>query len=388
MRTIRERRPRQVHIELDVRRFEALKDPEAWRRTDIVQVLREKKQHLFLLQLYLANMQARIGQETGSEPGAEMMAAVQAADEVGSEVVLIDRDVAITLKRGFGSMGFWARLRLFWNVWLEVFTPAAAEDPKPLDVEAMLETDAITQMTQEFARFAPDVKVALIDERDAYMAGKIQAARVQGHSVVAVVGAGHLPGLLRHLREPASIPDAATLEALPPKRVGLGAILGWGIPLLVVAAFVYLGVTGRFQELWDGVGSWILITGGFAALGAALALAHPLSILTAFVAAPITTLHPLLAAGWFAGLTEAKVRTPTVADFQAIKRITTFRGFWTNAVVRILLVTALANLGAMVGMSIAAWRFWPVVWDFLQAAWDFVADLLARLLPGAAGVFP
>lgn len=364
--TIRARRPAKVLVELDPRRLVALQDPEAWRKTDIVQVIKEGKQHLFLLQLYLASVQARMGRETGVAPGTELLRAVQVAGEVGAEVVLIDRDVAVTLKRGFGALTLPKRLRLFWNLWMEFLTPAAAEQDKPLDVEAMLQTDAITQMTEEFARFAPDIKHALIDERDTYMASHIaeqahaNPARPDGSGgIVAVVGAGHLPGIKAQFGS-ARPQDRLELDQPPAPKLTFGKVMAWVLPLALVGVFVWLGwrgyQQGNFGDLLASLGWFALITSTCAAAGAALALGHPLSILAAFLAAPIATLHPLIASGWFAGLVEAKVRTPTVADFEAIKTLQTMKQFWRNGVVRILLVTAITNLGAMVGFWIATGR--------------------------------
>lgn len=357
---IRQRRPSKVLVELDPRRLEALRDPEAWQKTDIVRVIREGKQHLFLLQLYLGSVQAQMGRETGVPPGAELLRAVQVADEVGAEVVLIDRDIGITLKRGFGALGFWMRMKLFYQLWMDVMTPVAAEQGK-LDVEGLLKSDAITKMTEEFARVAPPIKVALIDERDDYMAAHIaeQAPSAGSGGVVAVVGAGHLPGIKARLASttPPTVAMRDALDRLPPKRLTAGAVLGWAIPLAIVAFFVYLAATGRFAELREQALSFVLITGGLSAIGATLALGHPLAIVVAFVAAPIGVLHPLLATGWFSGLTQAWVRKPTVADFQAIKRISSLREFWANGVVRVLLVTALTNVGAMVSTAIVIPRF-------------------------------
>lgn len=344
--TIRAARPDRVLVELDPRRLEALQDPEAWRKTDIIQILREKKQHLFLLQLYLANMQARMGRETGAAPGSEMLRAIQVAEEVGAEVVLIDRDVSITLKRGFGAMNLWQRLKLFWNVWVEMLTPA--ESQGKVDVDGLLESDAITTMTEEFARFAPVVKTALIDERDQYMASHV-AEQARKGSLVAVVGAGHLPGMQKHLDDAGALPERDILDEPPKAKVTLGKVIGYGLPLFILGSFLYLAVQGRFTELKDVWVYWVLANGALSALGAILARGHILSALAAFVAAPLTSLSPALAAGWFAGLVEAKVHTPTVADFEAIKAIESMKDFYRNGVVRILLVTALANLGSVVG---------------------------------------
>jgi pheromone shutdown-related protein TraB len=345
---IRERRPEQVLVELDARRLEALQDPERWKSTDIIKVLKEKKQHMFLLQLVLANMQARIGAETGVSPGSELLAAVTTAEEVGAEVVLIDRDVSITLKRGFAAMGFWARARMFWNLWMDAFTPAPA-DQKPIDIEAILETDAITALTDEFAKYAPAIKVALIDERDDYMASHIRDVQARGRSLVAVVGAGHLAGIEKRLASEALLPARADLDTPPPRRLTVMKVVGYAVPLAVIAGFAWMLATGKHDAFLDNALYWTLANGGLAAIGAFIALGHPLSALAAFVAAPITSLNPTLAAGWFAGLTEAKVRTPKVGDFEAIKTAANWKEFYRNPVIRVLLVTALANVGSMIG---------------------------------------
>lgn len=343
--TIRERRPDKVLVELDQKRYEAIRDPEVWKQTDIIQILRQKRQHIFLLQLYLANMQARMGQETGVAPGGELLRAIEVAEEVGAEVVLIDRDVAVTLKRGFGGMNLWQRMRLFWNVWMEMLTPGREGDTPSID--DMLETDAVTAMTEEFARFAPKIKTALIDERDDFMAAHIRE-HSRDASVVAVVGAGHMAGIKQHLGW--DVEDRREELMTVPRRIfTLGRFLGIAIPAFIIGAFAWMAVNGDFQELKENLIYWVLINGSLSALGALLARGHIFSIIVAFIAAPLTSLSPALAAGWFAGLTEAKVHTPTVGDFEEIKGIETWKGFWKNGVVRILLVTALANLGSVAG---------------------------------------
>jgi pheromone shutdown-related protein TraB len=356
--TIRAQRPKQVLVELDPARLKALRDPEAWQNTDIIQVLRQKKQHLFLLQLYLSAMQSSMGRETGVAPGTELLRAVEVAEEAGAEVVLIDREVAVTLKRGFGAMGGWARLRLFWKVWMQIFTPGSGD--APVDVEKMLQQDAITEMTEQFAKFAPVVKVALIDERDAFMASHIRERAAHG-SLVAVVGAGHMAGIRRHLEAPDTIPPRETLLTLPRKRLTVGKVVGYALPLLLSGWLAYLLISGHVEQLKSSLLAYVLFTGVGAALGAALAFGHPLSILTAGIAAPTKILHPVLASGWFAGLVEAKLRTPKVLDFQAIKQIETLGEFWRNGVVRILLVTALTNLGAIVGEILTGLHFAGVI---------------------------
>lgn len=351
---LRERRPKQVLVELDARRLEALRDPEAWRKTDVVRILKEGKQHLFLLQLYLASMQAQMGRDTGVAPGAELLRAVQVADEVGAQVVLIDRDIAITLKRGFGALGFWTRLKLFWHLWMELMTPAAGEEKK-LDVEALLKSDAITKMTEEFARVAPPIKTALIDERDDFMASHIAERAAAGPApVVAVVGAGHLAGIRSRLERNATPIDRAPLMALPRKRFPVGLAVGLLIPVLIGVYFGYLLVHGQGEKIVGLLYIWIALHFLLAGLGAILARGHPLAVLTGAVAAPFTSILPLgIKSGWLAGLVQATVKKPKVEDFEGIKRLTTFREFWANPLVRVLTVTSLTILGSEAASIIA-----------------------------------
>ncbi len=345
-RTIRELRPKQVLVELDPVRLQALKDPEAWQRTDIFKVLKEKKQHLFLLQLYLGAMQAQMGRETGVPPGSELLRAVQVADEVGAEVVLIDRSIAVTLKRGFGTMGFWAKTRLAWHVLKQMLPedkPAA-----PMDVEEMLKSDAITRMTEEFARYAPEVKVALIDERDTFMASHIEERSRLG-SLVAVVGAGHMPGIRNHLTVPESIPPRAPLLEVPRRRITVGKVLFLLVPLLLGLLFAVLILQGNWDQLRRAFYLWFATHFILAGLGAAIAFGHPLAILTGAVAAPFTSVLSIrgISSGTLAGLVQAKVKPPLVSDFQAVKTIETARQFWGNRVVRVLTVASLTTVGSL-----------------------------------------
>jgi pheromone shutdown protein TraB len=403
--TIRALKPKRVLVELDASRYAALKDPDAWRNTDIFRVLKEKKHHLFLLQLYLASVQAQMGRATGVAPGAELVKAAQVADETGAQVVLIDRDIRITMKRGFGSMGFWAKARLFWKLWMQLLTPGNDEEAKAAGdrdqvvrqrIESLLETDAITQMTEEFARIAPQVKTSLIDERDVYMASHIveqaQAQRateveeeLPGH-VVVVVGAGHMKGILAHLDQaeasskqgttPATGPVAATppqarsmagtidardpaaarkpLEAMPPRRFPWATLISLAIPMALAVWLAWQIHQGHTDNVVGVVRLWIVLHILLAGLGAALAGGHILAVLTGAGAAPLTSFFPVgVKSGWLAGLVQAKMRTPKVKDFEAIKHLNTFGDFWRNGIVRVITVTSLTILGSEIATILA-----------------------------------
>ncbi len=350
---IREEKPDVVAVELDANRLEAIQNPDRWQNTPISKLLKGDKLWLFLAQSLLASHQRRLGEEFGVQPGQEMLTAVTQAKAANMEVLLADRDISVTMQRAYRLMRFREKMRLIWELFKAMMP--GQEEKEEMTLEKLMQEDTITQMMDEMGRVAPSIKSVIIDERDTYLATKIRVPSEQGKKVVAVVGAGHLKGIQQRLKEPPA--DLAAIEVIPKKKFPLSKIIGWGLPIGILVLFAWLGYEGfkegNFQKILDAALYWILITGGFAALGAALGGGHILSILTAFVAAPITTLHPALAAGWFAGLTEATVRTPTVRDFQGLSQIKRTRDFFKNRVFRVLMVAAFANLGAMVGFFIA-----------------------------------
>jgi pheromone shutdown-related protein TraB len=340
-------RPDSVCVELDAARHRALAQGEAWREMDVVQVIRRKQSTLLLSHLVLAAFQRRLGQQLGVRPGAEMLAAIEAAEAVGAGLVLADRDLKITLRRTWGALRWWDKLRMTSQLMLTlVLSPAIDE----AEIEALKEKDMLSQVMETFAQAFPRVHRPLIAERDIYLAERIRAA--PGATLVAVVGAGHVPGILAHLRpggEPADLAPLCTLP--PPGRVG--RVLKWGIPALALGLIAYGFVAADAALSLEMIKVWVLANGLLAALGALLALAHPLTILAAFVAAPLTSLNPMVAAGWVAGLCEAVLRRPRVRDFETIAEdIVTLRGFWRNGITHILLVVALANLGSSIGTFI------------------------------------
>ncbi len=372
--SIAEFQPDVVAVELDPLRLEALEDKQKWENTPVHKLLKSDKLWLFLTQVMLASYQRKLGEVYGAEPGTEMLAAVRAARVRGAQVALVDRDVGITMRRAVRKMRFREKVRLSWEL-LKAMVGGTQQEEAPPTTQALTQEDAVTSMMNELGQLAPSVKTVVVDERDAYLATRIQGVLADGgfasrvreqrngrpSKVVAVVGAGHLPGIRKRIADQAPPADLAELNVVPPKRFSITKwAFAWGLPLFIVALFAYFAYLGAQQGNWDKLTeaflAWTLITGTFAAIGALLARGHPFSILTAFVAAPITTLHPALAAGWFAGIVEAGVRTPTVADFQALPRITTVKGFFGNRVIRVLMVAALANLGAMAGFFLASYR--------------------------------
>lgn len=335
--TIEREKPDTVGVELCERRHEILTEKKQWEEQEIFKIIREGKTYLFLANLLLSNFQKKIGEEFGSEPGAEMLEAVKIAEEHNIPISLLDRDISVTLRRAWKSMGAKEKLKLLYALVAGFFveTEEVIEELKDLDV--------ITELMEELAEEIPGAKKALIDERDQYIASKILESEGK---TVAVVGAGHIEGLKNMLRQPYVSREG--LDEIPLGRSWFKYI-SYAVPVvfaaIVVYAFVSAGVEMTLHILW----LWFIINGSLSALGTLLAMGHPLSIITAFLAAPFTSLNPALAAGWFAGLVEAYVRKPKVADFEGLRDITGFRDFYRNQVTRILLVIAFSNIGSTIG---------------------------------------
>ncbi|MXW02244.1 MAG: TraB/GumN family protein [Holophagales bacterium] len=346
--TIEAIEPDTVCVELCEARYQNLENQESWRKLDVFQVIREGKAALLLSSFLMHSFQRRIAQRFGIEPGAEMRAAIAQARERGARLELIDRDIQVSLKRTWASLGFWQRAKVMTQLTGSIFV---GDDLKEEDIEKLRDSANLTDLMSALAEALPSVKGALIDERDAYMAEKLRQSA--GPRTVAVVGAGHLPGITS-LAD--SSCDLEALEEVPDPPVW-PRVVAWLVPILIVALFAYGLVFGDRERTVESVYIWVGLNGGLAALGAAIALAHPVTILAAFAAAPLTSLNPLMAAGWVAGLVQALLRKPLVADLENLAdSLGSVRGFWSNRLTRILLVVVLCNLGSVLATFVAgAW---------------------------------
>ncbi|UOQ49287.1 TraB/GumN family protein [Gracilibacillus caseinilyticus] len=336
--------PDAVCVELDKQRYESVMNGSNWQDMDIFQVIKEKKATLLLMNLAISSFQKRMAKQFGIKPGQEMIQGIESAEETGAELVLADRNIQITFSRIWRSIGFKGKMMLLTQVLAGVFTNESISEE---DLEKMKKQDAIDSVLSEFSEQFPRLKKPLIDERDQYLAQKIKKA--PGNKIVAVLGAAHVPGITNEIQKDH---DLKKLTQLPPKSK-VPKIIGWSIPLLIVAIIAFTFITNPMAG-WQQVISWLVWNGGFSALGVLLALGHPLTILTALIAAPITSLNPLIAAGWFAGIMQAVVKKPHVSDFEALADdVHTVKGFWQNKVTRILLIVVFANVGSSLGTIIA-----------------------------------
>jgi pheromone shutdown-related protein TraB len=336
-------KPDVVAVELCKNRYDVIRNPKKWQEMDIIKVIKEKKAALLCINMLLSSFQRRIGMKLGVMPGEEIKAALEEAESAGIPVAVIDRSIQVTLQRVWHKLSLRERCMLLFSSLLSIF---AVEDFTEEDVEQLKEKDMLTAALDEVAKKTPVIKSVLLDERDAYMARKI--SDLDGEKILAVVGAGHVKGIMAQFGKDI---DLAALEYVPLKKK---SIWGWLFPASVIL-FVILGFfMGGPRQGYEMVKWWIICNAAFGALGALVALSHPVTILIAAAVSPITTLNPALASGWFAGLSEAYLKRPKVADFESIHEdIMSIRGFWRNPITRILLVVVLTNLGSTMGAVLA-----------------------------------
>ncbi len=353
---IEEEKPDTVCVELCQSRFQAIRQKDRWQDTDIIKVIKEKNSFLLLSNLLLASFQKRIAKQFDVKPGEEMITAITTAESTGAQIHLADRDIRTTLSRTWRVMGFWSKIKLVFQLMLSL---GQLDEIKEEDIEKMKQQDVLETLLAEVGKSLPALKSIVIDERDQYLAEKIRTA--PGNKIVAVVGAGHIPGIQKYWD---SDIDTRALEQLPPKGKSIG-ILKWLIPVAIVGLFIAGFFYGGTKAGTDMIIWWILANGILAGVGAIIALAHPVTILASILAAPLTSLNPMIAAGWVSGLVEAFSRKPKVKDLERLPEdILSVRGFWKNNVTRILLVVVFTNLGSSLGTFIA----FPVIVKVLLGA--------------------
>ena len=350
---IEEHKPDIVAVELCKRRYESITKKNQWENTPISKLLNSSNAYLLLAQTFLGSIQRKLGKEYGVEPGSEMIAAMNEAKKQGVDVALVDRDITVTLRRAWKRMGFREKFRLAWE-FLKALIGYDEEELEEVDLEKLMDQDVISAMMKEFGEIAPSITEVLINERDKYIAKKILEESKKG-KVVGVVGAGHLNGIQKYLQKEKIDVDLKELEYIPKKKVSIFKVIGYLIPVVFIILIAYMYFHFGWEETLEALKWWILINGTLSAIGTLLARGHILSIISAFFAAPITSLSPAIAAGWVAGYVEYKVRKPVVKDFKDLGKLETLRDFWKNKVIRLLFVVAFANLGSMIGTFLALW---------------------------------
>ncbi len=347
---IEQEQPDTVCIELDEKRYAALSRRQRWENLDLKQVIRSKQLSTLLVNLVLASYQKKLGGQLGIMPGTELLAAARTAERHDIPVQLCDRDVRVTLRRAWHATSFFKKGYLLATLFASLFDTTELDENKLAELRRK---DVLSELMEEMGEALPDAKKVLIDERDIYMAEKIKQA--PGRRIVAVVGAGHMAGIMRVMDEDHA-DEMAAINTIPPVSRAW-KIVGWGIPAAIIFSVVAIGFRQGAGEAGANALYWILANGIPSAIGAVAAWAHPATILSAFAAAPVTSLTPVIGAGYVCAFVQVMTRPPVVREFEAVgSDIATVRGWWQNKLLRVFLVFILTGLGSAIGTWVGGYR--------------------------------
>ena len=341
--TIERERPDRVCVELDEQRYAALAQERHFEAQDLRQIIRKQQLAALIMNLLLASYQKRLGMKLGVTPGRELLEATRAADDLGIPIALCDRDVRITLRRAWSALSLWRKFILLSSVLASAFeSPDISEE----ELERIRRQDVLSELMRELGESMPELKRVLIDERDAYLAQKIRES--EGQRLLAVVGAGHVEGMLRALQSRGQA-DLAEIEIVPPVSP-VWKWIGWSIPALIVGSVAWIGWNRGAAEAGQNALYWFLANAIPSGIGGLIAFAHPATICAAFLAAPFTSLSPLIGAGYVAAFVQAWVRPPRVHELRSVgDEIASLRGWWQNRLLKILLAFILTTLGSVIG---------------------------------------
>lgn len=342
--------PDVVCVELDTQRYKALSEKKRWESLDLIQLIKQKQLSTLLINILLASYQKKLGEKLGVQPGIELLEATIVAKENEIPIELCDRDVRITLKRAWNSMSLWQKLKLMTVGLASVFEKEEISEEK---LEEIKQKDVLNEMMSELGKQMPVLKKVLIDERDGYLMEKMK--RANGSKIVSVVGAGHVKGIIELLKSEV-VQDLEKIEIIP-KPSNTGKIIGYGIPAIIIASLAYIGYTKGADVAEQNIIFWILANGIPSALGTVLALAHPITIICAFLAAPLTSLTPVIGAGYVTAFVQAYFQPPVVKEFETVTEdVNHFKMWWRNKLLKILLVFILSGLGSALGTYVGAYK--------------------------------
>ncbi len=347
---IEQERPDRVCIELDTNRYQALKEEKRWQKLDLKSVIKKKQLSTLMVSLMMASYQKKLGENLGVSPGAELLAAARTAERLDIPVSLCDRDIRVTLRRAWKSTSAFKKAYLLSSLIAGLFDSEKIDEKR---LEELKQQDVLTELMAEMGESLPDMKKVLIDERDIYLAEKIKSSL--GDKLVAVVGAGHVNGIL-HCFSQDNSGRMAEIDTIPPVSRGW-KIAGWSIPLIIMIAIAMVAYQKGAAVAGANIQYWILANGIPASIGAVLALAHPATIISAFVAAPITSLTPVIGAGYVTAFIQVMASPPVVREFETVgDDISSLTGWWRNKLLRVFLVFFLTGIGSAIGTYIGGYE--------------------------------
>lgn len=342
--------PDAVCIELDTKRYKALSEKKSWQQLDLKSIIKNRQLSTLLVTLMMSSYQKKLGKNLGVSPGAELLAAAQTADQYSIPLSLCDRDVRVTLRRAWKSTSLFRKGYLLISMIAGIFNTEDIDEEK---LEELKKQDVLTELMAEMGESLPDMKRVLIDERDIYLAEKIK--ETPGKKLVAVVGAGHVEGIKKNISID-NQPCLDEIDTIPPVSKGW-KIAGWLIPLIIISSIGIIGWQKGADVAGANIQYWIFANGIPAAIGALLALAHPLTVIGAFGAAPITSLTPVIGAGYVSAFIQVMACPPVVREFESVGNdISSLPGWWRNKLLRVFLVFFLSGFGSAIGTYIGGYE--------------------------------
>lgn len=339
-----------VCLELDEKRYTALTKKKQWQSLDLKQIIKKKQLSTLMINLLMASYQKKLGGQLGVQPGAELLHGAQTAERNKIPIALIDRDVRVTLRRAWKSTSFFKKGYLLSAIFASLFDSTEINEEK---LAEMKQKDVLSELIEEMGSALPDVKRVLIDERDIYLCEKIKAA--QGKRLVAVVGAGHVAGIKKVFSKDHS-DKLEEITTIPPVST-LWKVIGWSIPLLIIGSLIGIGIQKGAADAGSNLLYWILANGIPSAIGGVLAFANPFTVIGAFLAAPITSLTPVIGAGYVAAFIQVMRTPPVVKEFETVgDDMGSFTGWWKNKLLRLFLVFLFTGLGSFVGTYVGGYE--------------------------------